>query len=487
MNKRPNIVIFNPDQFRADALNHLGCEAAVTPNLDNLAKTDGVSFSNAFCQNTVCTPSRCSFMSGWYPHVKGHRTMHHMMKPDEPVLLKMLKDDGYFVWWGGKNDLVPGQNPLDDYCDIKYVPDTKSPNLHSSDKWRGDIDGDNYYSFYVGKLETDDSGKYYNSDWANVDGAVDFIDSYDEDKPFCMYLPLSYPHPPYGVEEPFYSSIDRTKIDSPIPIPPNTKNQPMLLDGIRENQHLQNWTDERFIELKATYYGMCSRIDYQFGMLVNALKKAGIYENTAIFFFSDHGDFTGDYHLVEKTQNTFQDCLSNVPFLIKPPANVDVKAGIKDTLVELVDFTATAFDFCNIMPQYTHFGKSLRSVIDGSKDFHRDAAFCEGGRLFGETHCMEKQSTSHTNSSGLYYPRVHLQSSENGEHSKAVMCRTEKYKYVRRMYESDEFYDLVEDPNELVNVIENPEYLQEIIKHKDRLLTFYLETGDIVPWVVDER
>ena len=38
-------------------------------------------------------------MSGWYPHVRGHRTMFHMMQEDEPVLLKTLKDQGYFVWW----------------------------------------------------------------------------------------------------------------------------------------------------------------------------------------------------------------------------------------------------------------------------------------------------------------------------------------------------------------------------------------------------
>ncbi|WP_211296363.1 sulfatase-like hydrolase/transferase [Paenibacillus donghaensis] len=86
--KRPHIILFNPDQWRGDVLGHMGDPAARTPNLDRLAAKEGVSFSSAFCQNPVCTPSRCSFMSGWYPHVRGHRTMYHMMKPDEPVLLK---------------------------------------------------------------------------------------------------------------------------------------------------------------------------------------------------------------------------------------------------------------------------------------------------------------------------------------------------------------------------------------------------------------
>jgi len=47
MTKQPHIVIFNPDQWRGDALGHAGNPAAVTPNLDALAETDGVSFRHA--------------------------------------------------------------------------------------------------------------------------------------------------------------------------------------------------------------------------------------------------------------------------------------------------------------------------------------------------------------------------------------------------------------------------------------------------------
>jgi arylsulfatase A-like enzyme len=64
--KRPNIVIFNPDHYRGEALAHAGNPCVRTPNLDRMAAEDGVSFTNTFCQNPVCVPSRCSFMSGWY-------------------------------------------------------------------------------------------------------------------------------------------------------------------------------------------------------------------------------------------------------------------------------------------------------------------------------------------------------------------------------------------------------------------------------------
>jgi arylsulfatase A-like enzyme len=488
VNKMPDILIFNPDQFRGDALGHLGNPAAITPNLDRLATGDGVSFRHAFCQNPVCTPSRCSFMSGWYPHVRGHRTMFHMMHRDEPVLLKTLKDNGYLVWWGGKNDLTPGQESFDDYCQIHHEH-TKpiQPGLHDDTSWRGPQSGDNYYSFYAGRLDAGENSNYYDSDWDHVMSAIDFLRERPKDQPVCIYLPLLYPHPPYGVEDPWYSMIEREAVPPRIPTPIDWQNKPSLLHGIHTRQGLQGWDETRWQELRATYYGMCSRIDHQFGLLVDALKKAGTYDDTAIFFFSDHGDFTGDYGLVEKTQNTFEDCLTHVPFLIKPPARINVKPGIRDALVELVDFPATVEAITGIRPNHTHFGRSLLPIIAGETDTHRDAVFCEGGRLHGEAHCMELQSASSQSPAGLYWPRVNLQTSEGPEHTKAVMVRTNDYKYVRRLYEKDELYDLRADPGEQHNLIDNPELGSIVMAMSKRLLTFFLETGDVVPFQTDQR
>ena len=287
-----------------------------------------------------------------------------------------------------------------------------------------------------------------------------------------------------GVEEPWFSAIDRDKVPFPIPEPEDWDGKPTLLRGIRDRQRLQDWTPERFRELRATYYGMCSRIDTQFGLLMEALKARGIYEETAVFVFSDHGDFTGDYGLVEKTQNTFEDCLTRVPFLIKPPAGVPVVPGVRDQLVELVDFPATVEALCGIMPAHTHFGRSLLPVLATESGTHRDAVFCEGGRIHGETHCMEHGIENPDN---LYWPRVGLQQLEGAEHTKAVMVRTATHKYVRRLYESDELYDLVADPGERHNRIADPALRETLLSLKERMLTFFLETGDVVPHQPDMR
>ncbi len=487
MPERPHIVIFNPDQWRADAVGHLGNPAAVTPVLDALIETDAVSFSNAFCQNPVCTPSRCSFMTGWYPHVRGHRTMFHMLRPDEPCLLKTLKDDGYVVWWGGKNDLVPAQNGFDAYCDVKHDPGPVALNLHRDDAWRGEPGDDTYYSFYAGRIDRDAGDLPLDSDWAHVHGAIDFLRTYDGDRPLCIYLPLTYPHPPYGVEEPWFSMIDRDALRDRVPEPADWSGKPSILGGIADRLGMRGWTEERWDELRATYLGMCARVDHQFGLVLDALRETGMYDDTTVFLFSDHGDFTGDYGLVEKTQNTFEDCLTRVPLVVKPPKGTPIAPGIRDGLVELIDVPATVEALTGIGPGHTHFGRSLLPMVADPGVPGRDAVFAEGGRLAGEDAARELESPSSSDPAAPYWPRVNLQAQDDVAHSKAVMCRTRTHKYVRRLHEPDEFYDLDSDPRELDNRIDDPECSGTIAALRERLLTFYLETGDVVPWDTDTR
>ena len=342
-------------------LGYLGYPAAKTPNLDQIIKDDGVAFTNAFSQATVCTPSRCSFMTGLYPHVHGHRTMHYMLHTDQgdSSILSELKKSDYYIWWGGKNDLIAGQEGYRNHCDTYFEPSKDDfqkwgyelqEGTHSGDlNWRGNKEGDNYYSFYKGKLDKKNKDKYFDDDWSMVYGALDFIEDYKNEKPFCLFLPLGYPHPPYCVEDPWYSSIDRNKIPDRYEYQ-NWEDKPSLLKGLVDGQQMHNWSEDRWRELRAVYLGMCARVDYQFGLLVDQLKKNYLYDNSLIIFLSDHGDFTGDYGLVEKTQNTFQDCLTNVPLIIKPPKNKNTLNGVSDTMIELIDVAGTIYDYSNIEP-----------------------------------------------------------------------------------------------------------------------------------------
>jgi arylsulfatase A-like enzyme len=100
---------------------------------------------------------------------------------------------------------------------------------------------------------------------------------------------------------------------------------------------------------------------------------------------------------------------------------------------------------------------------------------------------MEFESTSSQNPEGLYWPRMKLQQSEGPEHTKAAMCRTARHKYVRRLYEKDELYDLEADPQELVNRIDDPALADARDRLRDRMLTWYMDTADAVPFDTDRR
>ena len=413
--------------------------------------------------------------------------MFHMLRDDEPTLLRRLKEAGYFVWWGGKNDLVPAQHGFDEHCHVKFDPPRPLQELPPS--WRGDPLGDSFFSFYHGRLDKPEGEEhFYDHDWACVLGAVEQLGQLPEGQPFCLYLPLLNPHPPFAVEEPFYSAVDRGRVSHRIREPDDWDDKPSMLRGIYEQSRMQNWTEDRWTELRATYYGMCGRTDHQFGLVLDALREADAWDDTAVFFFSDHASYVGDYGVVGVNQNTFDDVLTHVPFVCKPPTGVDVEPGTRQALIELVDFTATVEELAGLEPAHSHFGRSLLPLLAGGADSHRDAVFAEGGRLSEERQCMELEyPPGHQDPSDLYYPRLSLQAGAGPEHTKAVMCRTRRHKYVRRHYERDELYDLEADPQERTNRIDDPACAAVLAALRERMLQWFVETADVVPLVPDQR
>jgi hypothetical protein len=109
--------------------------------------------------------------------------------------------------------------------------------------------------------------------------------------------------------------------------------------------------------------------------------------------------------------------------------------------------------------------------------------FSEGGALATEVHTHETDRPKEN----IYWSRVALQGAEPELHGKAVMIRSERWKYVRRLYDTDELYDLRSDPDEVSNLIDSP----SAGRVRDELLAamadWFIETGDQVPWRWDLR
>lgn len=488
--KKHNILIINPDQMRADALGHLGNPAAITPHLDEFARTEAVSFRNAFCQNPVCVPSRCSFLTGLYPHVYGNRTMHHMLHKEQSSIFSELKDVGYYVWMNGRNDFLPAQAEgifERHSSEVFFNSKREIVRCHYEKEPPKSPDEKGYYSFYKGKIIPNEGNEVFSRDDEIMEGALDFIQRCDKEQPFCMFVGLGYPHPPYEVEEPYFSAIRAMNLPKRIPTPEDIKALPQMMQRLIANFKLEDFTEEDWDKIRTCYLGMCMKIDVLFRELCDALKKAGVYDDTDIYFFSDHGDFTGDYGLPEKAQNVMRDCLTNVPLLIKPHKGIEIDPGICDGIVELVDFYATAMDLAGVVPDHTQFGKSLRPMLADRNVELRKYAFSEGGRLQSEARCCSELGGNPPSPMLEYYPRLSIQETDGVAHGKTTMIRSKQYKYIRHLYEQDEFYDLTRDPAELYNEIENEAYAAEILKMTQEMLSWYQETCDIVPYKQDSR
>ncbi|GAG86140.1 unnamed protein product, partial [marine sediment metagenome] len=334
--------------------------------------------------------------TGQYVHSNNHRSLYQLLQPHEENLFKFLKDKGYEVIWIGRNDLFR-KDSIKGSISKRFRIKTKSyktnpyPLNHSMRK-----------SFYFGERTEEESKDI---DYYITQEAINYLNS-NPGKPFCLLIAMNFPHPPYTVEAPFFSMYDRENV--PAPIPSKLEDKPEFMRLIQERYGLTNFTKEDFKEIIATYYGMVSRVDHQFGLIIKQLKEIGAYNNSAIAFFADHGDFLGDYGLTEKWPTAFQDCLINIPLILKIPG-IERKNVIYDQLVQSIDIFPTILDIAQINTQYTHFGKNLIPLLQGHVTKVRNAVFAEGGYNPREPQCFEPViSSPELIGIGIYYDKTNI-------------------------------------------------------------------------------
>ncbi len=471
-----NFIFFVPDELRAESTGCYGHPLARTPNLDALA-TQGTRFEQCHVQNTVCAPSRCSLLTGWYPHVRGHRTLWHLLRPDEPNLLRSLKQNGYNVRWYGKNDLF--SPPLF----AESVSEAKNCGQGAFNFPTLPFEDPRYYTFLAGPFERP---LEEHSDYANVMAAVRFLQSKPK-QPFMLYLPLTFPHPPYGAPLGWHGRTDPAAL--PALRPTGLPNRPAHFDLIRVSRRLDNLDESVFRLVNALYLDMTEFLDYCLGLLLNTLAESGLEADTAVFFFSDHGDYAGDYGLVEKWPSGMEDVLTRVPLVARIPGGV---AGHKATgPVELFDVMATALELAGLPAGHTHFAHSLLPQLQGGEGDALRAVFTEGGYARHEPHAFEgdpvRDAPFSLDPKQIYFPKARVQQEYPDSVGRAVMIRTLTHKLVHRPTGVSEFYDLRSDPRELANRYHDPACAADKAVLEQRLLNWYIQTSDVVPFDQDPR
>lgn len=472
MSERPNLLIFVPDQLRADCIGAFGNAHVRTPNLDALAAR-GTRFTQAYVQHPVCSPSRASFLTGWYPHVRGHRSLTHLLQPSEPNLLRLLKDSGYHVAWAGRrgDTFAPGATEASVHEYGFSVPPSSGPGIatsteaFSNDVWAR--------VFYRGRVPSDGRIDF---DEAAIRTAVAWLER-PLREPWVLYVPILAPHCPFQVAEPWFSMYEREAM--PPPVPPRERSaEPGFMRAIRERYGLERLTPEMWREVIATYYGMISRMDEHLGRVLQAAGRSAGADNLVTLFFSDHGEYLGDYGLIEKWPSAMDACITRDPLVISAPGFA--QGQVSDAMVELIDIVPTVLELAGVDAGYRHYGRTLVPLLHDASAPHREYAFTEGGFTIEEEPQLEQ--------AGFPYDlKVALQHEQPRLVGKAAAVRDGEWTYVWRLYEPPELYHRAQDPDERLNLAGQDAYAEVELRLREALLRWMIETADVIPFSEDPR
>jgi len=267
-------------------------------------------------------------------------------------------------------------------------------------------------------------------DYWVTDQAVEFLHDPHSDPFFLWCSPMS-PHGPVDPPAPYADMYSPDDVGMP-------KQRDDMDDPDSPKGDAESWwgdDEEKIKRWRAHYYGLVSFVDEMVGKLVDTLEERGIRDETMIIFTTDHGEMAGDYNLMGK--GNFYEETIRVPTIVVPPGGSDVDRF--DGLIETSDLAPTVLDYAGLEVPDVVPTRSLRPVLEGDRDSHRDSILCEY--------------------------------TTNDRSHKSKCVRTDRYKYIfNGVEDQSEFYDLEEDPNELHNLHDDPEYRSEVARYKELLL-----------------
>lgn len=477
-----NYVLFFPDEMRACGLGCYGNEIVKTPNYDRLA-SQGTLFENHYVQNPVCVGSRCSLLTGWYPHVRGHRSLLNFLKPEEPNFLRYLKEAGYDVHLYGKNHVLDDDALALSVTEFDGLDERKTTHSiwQDTEETRKIFSGHMFsgdYTMLCPPMEDDELDQML--DTKIVNRSVRFLDEHKEDDPpFFLFVSINNPHASYHITKHYDALYDPDKYEL---LKKELKDQPSFMRLMKQYSNFDTVDDSVFRKCATVYLGMITYCDDMLGRLLDALDRNHLTDDTMVITTSDHGDFAGDYGLVEKWPNAFYDNLTKTPLIFRVPGGASGHR-VKE-LVSQIDIMPTVLDYAGIPIGHDQFGKSLRAQLEGASGNPEAAVYSEGGYDLREPQCFEGTERDYSfllRESCVYYPKMMVQQKEGACVCRGTMMRKGDYKLICRTNGEHEFFDLQKDPGECVNEYRNPDYEKAIAAMEKEMLLWYIHTADCVP------
>ena len=414
MKKQPNILFIMTDQFRGDVMSCVGGPAR-TPNLDGIA-SEGVCFTNCSTAAPLCVPARVSMMTGKYPHTTGAwDNAAYVLSPEANLWTKEIKKLGYQTAVFGKlhlhtdfGDMI-AREPIVHGYGFDVVNEVSGPHstcqtrTHLGEEWKrkglwdaycadmlarnspfakpSPLPLEEYYDVYVGRR------------------AKEYLEAYQGEQPWFCHVSFGGPHEPWDTPEPYASLYAPEDMPDPLPRMRHLgENRPKgEFDRLAEKKKIQ-CTPETAREIRANYCGGVTLIDHMIGEIIEVIRKRGEWDNTVVLFTSDHGEMNGDHGIVNK--RTFLRSALNIPLIVRTPETARSGGRQSDAMVSLLDVGPTLVDLAGGQLDYIQFGRSVRPVVDGLSQTHRDYILSEYG---GEILYMDQEWKLVTNKRGEPY------------------------------------------------------------------------------------
>ena len=400
--EKPNILFIMADQFRADALGSIG-GYCLTPNLDLIASR-GTTFLNAYANSAECIPSRLSFATGLYPHEVGvDRNISCTLNPSVPNWMKSVQSSGYRTALIGKSHLHPHSGDLRQRDSLmksygfQYVREEAGPRAlqHATtdltEIWRSRNLLEAYREDFRDRFAHDPQtvrpstlplDLYYDTYIGNQ--ATKYIEMLPRDEPWLCCVSFSGPHEPWDAPEPYASMYAPSSMPKARPRRQDTDSLAGLLRKAYDSSDYSppDLTDHKIAAMRANYAGNVSLIDTLIGEILAEVERRGETEHTLVIFTSDHGEMNGDEGLVYKANSL--DPAIKIPLIIAPPPYLNTKPNKSCSLVEMIDVGATIVDYASNRDGGIGHGKSLRSIVSDSVDYHRRCCLSE----FGKHYCL---------------------------------------------------------------------------------------------------
>ena len=452
--KRPNILFFITDDQSWLHTSRGGDPVVQTPTFDRVAK-EGIYFSNAYTNCPSCAPSRASILTGrnFWELEEGGLLMGALRKKFA-LYTKLLEEAGYDVAYTGKG-YAPANQTLD------YVWKNPTGTKYDAKKKRPELNGV--------RLRGMSSNDY-------AENFKDFLAARDTSKPFCFWYGSTEPHRPYG----YGNGVKTGKKLESVKVPP----------FFPDCEQVRNDMLDYYLEIEWA--------DRHLGLMLEALEKEDLLDNTLVVITSDNG------MPFPRAKSTAYQYGVRMPLAIRWGNKIKNPGRQIDDFVNHIDFAPTFLEAAGVVIPKEVSGKSLISIFENGK-----SGYTEEARSFTVSG-LERHVW--TRPGGVTYPRRVIHSkdgiyihnyepdrwpmgnpdfvaSHQGYYGDIDAGPTKKYmmkheKAIGKLFTwsfgklpEEELY-LLNDENQLTNMAEDKAQVELKTKLRRQLDAYLKETGD---------